>query len=127
VFTDHKSLKYIFTQKDLNMSWHSWMEYMEDYDFELKYHPVKANVVADALSRKSHSRVHSLAVDRWKMWNVLEDYAIYDISEGSQGHLCNFAVQPLINTRIIEAQALDEKVMRFHSYFEAIVDIERVL
>ena len=53
VFLDHKSLKYIFTQRDLNMRQHRWMEYLEDYDFTLHYHLGKENVVADALSRKS--------------------------------------------------------------------------
>ena len=52
VFSDHKSLKYLFDQKELNMRKHRWMEYLKDYDFELLYHPGKANVVADALSRK---------------------------------------------------------------------------
>ena len=52
VFSDHKSPKYIFTQRDLNMRQRRWMEYLEDYDFTLHYHPGKANVVADALSRK---------------------------------------------------------------------------
>ena len=50
VFSDHKSLKYIFTQRDLNMRQCRWMEYLEDYDFTLHYHPGKANVVADALN-----------------------------------------------------------------------------
>ena len=53
VFSDHKNLKYIFTQRDLNMRQWRWMEYLEDYDFTLHYHPGKANVVADALSQKS--------------------------------------------------------------------------
>ena len=53
VFSDHKSLKYIFTQWGLNMRQRMWMEYLEDYDFTLHYHPDKANVVADALSWKS--------------------------------------------------------------------------
>ena len=52
VFSDHKSLKYLFDQKQLNMSQRRWMKYLNDYDFELLYHPGKANVVADALSRK---------------------------------------------------------------------------
>jgi hypothetical protein len=52
MFSDHKSLKYLFDQKELNMRQRRWMEYLKDYDFELKYHPGKANKVADALSRK---------------------------------------------------------------------------
>ena len=53
VFSDHKSLKYLFDQKELNMSQRRWMKFMKDYDFELHYHPGKTNVVADAFSRKS--------------------------------------------------------------------------
>jgi hypothetical protein len=50
---DHKSLKYIFTQSELNMRQRKWLELIKDYDLEIHYHPDKANVVADALSRKS--------------------------------------------------------------------------
>jgi hypothetical protein len=53
IFTDHKSLKYIFTQADLNMRQRRWLELIKDYDLEVHYHPGKANVVADALSRKA--------------------------------------------------------------------------
>jgi hypothetical protein len=52
IFTDHKSLKYIFTQADLNMRQRRWLELIKDYDLEVLYHPGKTNVVADALSRK---------------------------------------------------------------------------
>ncbi|KAL4032368.1 hypothetical protein IC575_005439 [Cucumis melo] len=56
IFTDHKSLKYFFTQKELNMRQRRTLELVKDYDCEILYHPGKANVVADALSRKvSHS------------------------------------------------------------------------
>jgi hypothetical protein len=54
IYTDHKSLKYIFTQAELNMRQRRWLELIKDYDLEVHYHPGKANVVADALSRKEH-------------------------------------------------------------------------
>ena len=53
IYTDHQSLKYFFTQKDLNMRQRRWLELVKDYDCEIFYHPGKANKVADALSRKS--------------------------------------------------------------------------
>jgi len=53
VFSDHKSLKYLFDHKELNMRQRRWLEYLKDFDFQLSYHPGKANVVADVLSRKT--------------------------------------------------------------------------
>jgi hypothetical protein len=50
IYTDHKSLKYIFTQADLNMRQRRWLELIKDYELEVHYHPGKANVVTDALS-----------------------------------------------------------------------------
>jgi ribonuclease HI len=54
IFTDHKSLRYIFTQPELNLRQRRWLELIKDYNLEVHYHPGKANVVADALSCKSH-------------------------------------------------------------------------
>jgi hypothetical protein len=53
LYTDHKSLKYFFTQKELNMRQRRWLELIKDYDLTINYTPGKANVGADALSRKS--------------------------------------------------------------------------
>ncbi|KAH0669578.1 hypothetical protein KY285_023739 [Solanum tuberosum] len=53
IFTDHKNLQYVFTQKDLNLRQRRWLEFLKDYDMSVHYHPGKANVVADALSRVS--------------------------------------------------------------------------
>ena len=60
IYTDHKSLKYIFTQQDLNLWQHRWLELIKDYDLNINYHPGKANVVADALSQKSYCNVLEL-------------------------------------------------------------------
>jgi hypothetical protein len=54
IYTDHKSLKYIFTQPNLNMRQRRWLELIKDYELEVHYHPRKANVAAYALSRKGH-------------------------------------------------------------------------
>jgi hypothetical protein len=61
LYTDHKSLKYIFTQSNLNLRQRRCLELIKDYDLGINYHPGKANVVADALSRRSH--VSRLVVD----------------------------------------------------------------
>nr|GEY55542.1 putative reverse transcriptase domain-containing protein [Tanacetum cinerariifolium] len=65
VFTDHKSLQHILDQKELNMRQHHWLELLSDYDYEIRYHPRKANVVADALSQKERikpTRVRALVM-----------------------------------------------------------------
>jgi hypothetical protein len=56
-YTDHKSLKYIFTQKNLNLRYRRWLELIKDYDLDRQYHPGKANLVADALSLKGHANM----------------------------------------------------------------------
>ncbi|KAJ9536105.1 hypothetical protein OSB04_un000715 [Centaurea solstitialis] len=64
LYTDHKSLQHIFDQKELNMRQRRWLELLKDYDCDLLYHPGKANVVADALSRKNYGDSVGVTLNR---------------------------------------------------------------
>ena len=76
VYSDHKSLKYIFTQRDLNMRQCRWMEFLEDYDFTLHYHPSKENVVANELRRKSRGALASIASREWQMLETVGQFGL---------------------------------------------------
>ena len=90
VDSDHKSLKYIFMQRDLNMRQPRWMEFLEDYDFTLHYHPGKANVVADALSRKSRGVLVSIASREWRMLETVGQFGLH-YSEQTHGTLSSLS------------------------------------
>ena len=74
IYMDHKSLKYIFTQSELNMRQQRWLELIKDYELEIHYHPGKANVVTDALSRKSQVNMfaaHPVSYELVKEFDML--------------------------------------------------------
>ncbi|KAL8108681.1 hypothetical protein AgCh_024953 [Apium graveolens] len=72
IYTDHKSLKYTFTQKELNMRQRRWLELIRDYDCTINYHPGKANVVVDALSRKERLNMITSSEELIKEFEKLE-------------------------------------------------------
>jgi lipopolysaccharide biosynthesis glycosyltransferase len=78
IYTDHKSLKYIFTQPELNMCQRRWLELIKDYNLQVHYHPSKANVVADALSRKSHC--NSLIEEDFHLSHLLHPVVLHHIT-----------------------------------------------
>lgn len=110
VFSDHKSLKYLFTQKDLNLRQRRWMEFIEDYDFELHYHPGKANVMADALSRKSISDVACIAIREWEMLGALGEFDLLLGKSIETVALFSVVAQPTLVTQVLEAQRGDLEV-----------------
>nr|GFA02593.1 putative reverse transcriptase domain-containing protein [Tanacetum cinerariifolium] len=97
IYTDHKSLQHIFSQKELNMRQHRWIELFSDYDFEIRYHPYKVNVVADSLSMK-------------------------DIVKPKKVKAMNITLQSSIKDRILAAQkeAVDESARLQRSLDEMI-------
>ncbi|KAI3814357.1 hypothetical protein L1987_19110 [Smallanthus sonchifolius] len=82
VFTDHKSLQHIFNQKELNMRQRRWVELLNDYDCEIRYHPGKANVVADALSRKDHVMLQCVRIQTDIQNRILEAQHV-SVTEGN--------------------------------------------
>jgi hypothetical protein len=106
IYTDHKSLKYIFTQPDLNLRQRRWLELVKDYNLEIHYHPGKANVVADALSRQSYEK----AVP--KSAQLQEKMAQLNVHIVPQGYVHQLSVQPTLEEKIRKAQETDENLMK---------------
>jgi hypothetical protein len=102
----HKSFKYIFTQKELNMRQRRWLELIKYYDMSLQYHPGKANVVADALSRKSY--VNGLTIGELPE-DLCEQFKDLRLEIVPEGFLAALEVQPTLMDKIKEAQKLMRK------------------
>ena len=104
---DHKSLKYIFTQADLNMRQRRWLELIKDYDLEVHYHPGKANVVADALSHKSHCHCVEAKVFNETLCNEMRKLNLEMVPQGNLNHI---TIEPTLQDSIISAQLRDKSV-----------------
>jgi hypothetical protein len=107
IYTDHKSLKYIFTQADLNMRQRRWLELIKDYDLEVHYHPRKANVVADALSRKS--QCNGMTMDS-RINTLCDELSKMRIEVVPSGTLNYISIEPTLLDQIIMAQLGDKGV-----------------
>ena len=92
------------------MRQHRWMEFLEDCDFTLHYHLGKANVVADALSRKSRGALASIASSEWRMLETVGQFRLQYI-EQAQGILGSLVATPSLLSREIVSQGQDAEIM----------------
>ena len=83
-----------------------WVEYLEDYDFTLHYHPSKANVVSNALSRKSRGVLASVASREWQMLEVVGQFGLR-YNDQAQGVLWSLVATPSLLSRVIESHGQD--------------------
>ena len=96
IYTDHKSLKYLPSQRELNLRQRRWMELIKDYDWVIDYHPGKANVVADSLSRKTMQMLRALNAHL----SLIDDGIV----------VIELIVRPSLLNRVLEAQNKDKKI-----------------
>ncbi|KAG8481801.1 hypothetical protein CXB51_026415 [Gossypium anomalum] len=97
VYSDHKSLKYFMTQRDLKLRQRRWLELLKDYELVIDYHPGKANVVAEALSRKSLFALRAMNVHL----SVSSDDVL----------VAELKAKPLLIHQILESQKVDDELV----------------
>ena len=97
IYSDHKSLKYLFTQLDLNLRQRRWLELIKDYDLGIHDHIGKANVVADALSQKLHYMSTSIGENQPMLHEKFQKLNLEIVEEG---YVAALALQPTLESHI---------------------------
>ena len=118
IVTDHKSLKYLFTQKDLKLRQRRWMELLKDYDCTIDYHPGKANVVADALSRMSTGSLAYIQTIQLPLMVELRELGVELRMHASGALFASFQLRPILVDFILEAQLEDPCLMSIRKKVE---------
>ncbi|KAL3523596.1 hypothetical protein ACH5RR_016430 [Cinchona calisaya] len=118
IFTDHNSLKYLFTQKELNMRQRRWLELLKDYDLTISYHPCKANKVADALSRKPTSNMASMLTNQKDILKDLEKLEIEVVAPVTGQVMAALIAQPSLVELIKISQTSDDALMKIKQKVE---------
>jgi hypothetical protein len=106
IYSDHNSLKYVFTQTDLNLRQCRWLELIKDYDIEINYHPGKANVIADALSHKKYRNATFARRMRPELRQEIRYLNLAMVNETAMA----VEVGPTLEVEIRKAQMEDEKL-----------------
>jgi hypothetical protein len=106
IYSDHNSLKYIFTQNDLNLRQHRLLELIKDYDLGINYHPGKANVVADALSHKKYCNATFAKRIRPELRREIKYLNLAIVNDVT----VTMEVEPILEAEIREGQLEDVKL-----------------
>jgi hypothetical protein len=106
IYSDHKSLKYIFTQNDLNLRQHQWLELIKDYDLGINYHPEKANVVVDALNHKKYCNATFARRMQPELPREIKYLNLGMVKEA----IVTMEVEPTLEAEIQEGQSEDAKL-----------------
>ena len=118
IFTDHKSLQYIFTQKELNLRQRRWLELIKDYDCTIEYHPRKANVVANALSRRPKSSLSHMRSGYLLLLVDLRALGVILEVEDSGALLSTFHVRPPLVDQIQTGLLHDPQMIKLKEEIE---------
>ena len=118
IFTDHKSLQYIFTHKELNLRQRRWLELIKYYDCTIEYHPGKANVVVDALSRRLESSLCHMRSGYLPLLVDLRALGVILEAEDSGALLATFHVRPLLVDQIQTGQLQDPHMIKLKEEIE---------
>ena len=112
VYTDHRSLKYVSTQKELNLRQRRWIELLKNYTLDIKYYPGKANVIANVLSRKPRGALSFLAILSPHLLMKLEKLQIEVLPPGATASLVVLQITSSIVNRIKEGKREDPELLR---------------
>ena len=124
LFTDHKSLKYLFYQKDLNLRQQIWLEFLASYDFNVAYTPGKGNAVVDALSRR-HASVGAMLLE-WKQLEYISGYNFRPRCELDPEMLASLTIRPTLIERIGSSQRDDPNLLEIISKVEMGIDTKEM-
>ncbi|XP_068328729.1 uncharacterized protein [Pyrus communis] len=112
IFTDHKSLKHVFTQKELNLRQRRWMKLISDYDCTIEYHHGHANAVANAFSRRSHGQLASFRAIHVPLLFSLRETSV-TMTPDPQGALsAHFQVKPILVDMVKAERQRPERLMQ---------------